>query len=123
MTDQNKAAPQPRPSSEPGAVQVNEAFFSSVNEFVQLANRLAREQSLEHASAAALFAAARFNTHVFLATMPAASVAAERGTFLDHMNALYRRMLNQHLDGQGRERGIDVGASELAQDQGAKTDA
>ena len=29
------------------------------------------------------------------------------------MTKLYRTMLNEHLDGLGHERGIDVGASEL----------
>lgn len=116
MTDQSNPGVQPDPSAQPGAVQVNQAFFSSVNEFVQLANRLAREQGLEHVSAAALFAAARFNAHVFLATMPAASVAPERDTFLDHMGGLYRRMLTQHLDGQARERGIDAGTPEAQGD-------
>jgi hypothetical protein len=30
------------------------------------------------------------------------------------MSQMYRRMLNEHLDGLGAERGIDVGDSELA---------
>jgi hypothetical protein len=30
------------------------------------------------------------------------------------MTTLYRRMLNESLDGLGAERGIDVGESELA---------
>ena len=38
-----------------------------------------------------------------------------RTEFLDYMTDLYRRMLNEHLDAIGAERGIDVGPSELAQ--------
>ncbi|MGD5691074.1 hypothetical protein QUT48_22850, partial [Xanthomonas citri pv. citri] len=32
---------------------------------------------------------------------------------------MYRRMLNEHLDGIGQERGIDVGESELAEEYAA----
>ena len=121
MTDSSQTPVQTPQANTPGSVQVDKKFFASVNEYVTLSNRLAREQGLEHASAAALFATARFNAHVFLATSPADGVAEARTRFLDHMTALYRRMLNQHLDGQGKERGIDVGVSELTSDDAAGT--
>ena len=35
------------------------------------------------------------------------------------MSTMYRRMLNEHLDGLGHERGIDVGESELAAEYAA----
>ena len=62
----------------------------------------------------ALFASARFNAHVFLANVKPIAAAEERAAFLDYMSTMYRRMLNEHLDGMGEERGIDVGDSELA---------
>ena len=45
--------------------------------------------------------------------------ATERKDFLDYMSTMYRRMLNEHLDGLGQERGIDVGESELAAEYAA----
>jgi hypothetical protein len=67
---------------------------------------------------ASMFAAARFNAHVYLANA-GANAAAERKDFLDYMSTMYRRMLNEHLDGLGAERGIDVGESELAAEYAA----
>src|SRR5690606_41502049 len=67
---------------------------------------------------ASLYAAARFNAHVYLANA-GAKAAEERGDFLDYMSNMYRRMLNEHLDGLGAERGIDVGESELAAEYAA----
>lgn len=100
---------QDRPA--PGAL--DPAFFTCVNEYVELANRQVGEQGHKRVSVASLYAAARFNAHTYLATVPPGGVAQERGAFLDYMTGLYRRMLNEHLDGLGQERGIDVGASEL----------
>lgn len=119
MNDQARPGPQAGP--QPGAVRVDDAFLASANEFIQLANRLAAEKGLEHVSVAALFAAARFNSHVFLATTPVDGVAGERDAFFEHMLGMYRKMLTRHLDGQGKERGIDVGAAPSAanDDQGS----
>lgn len=97
-----------------GASQLDPAFFTCVNEYVELANRQVREQGDKRVSVASLYAAARFNAHTYLATVPDGGAAGERTDFLDYMTGLYRRMLNEHLDGLGRERGIDVGISELA---------
>ena len=53
---------------------------------------------------------------MFLVTVKPIAAAAERNAFLDYMSTMFRRMLNEHIDGMGEERGIDVGDSELADD-------
>ena len=87
-------------------------FFTVVNEYLELTNRHTKEHGLKRISMAALYAAARFNSHVFLSNV-GTSAATERQAFLDYMTRLYRQMLNEHLDGLGQERGINVGESEL----------
>ena len=82
------------------------------NEYLELTNKQAKEHGLKRISLASLYAAARFNSHVFLSTSN--NIAVDRANFLDYMTNLYRRMLNEHLDGLGHERGINVGESELA---------
>ena len=94
------------------------AFFTCVNEYLELTNKQSKQQGLKRISMASMFAAARFNAHVYLANA-GANAAAERKDFLDYMSTLYRRMLNEHLDGLGAERGIDVGESELAAEYAA----
>jgi hypothetical protein len=108
MSEDTQAAPQGAPSRN----QIDPAFFTNVNEYLELANRQANQQGPKRTSMASLYAAARFNAHVYLINAKAAG--AERTAFLDYMGDLYRRMLNEHLDGLGAERGIDVGVSELA---------
>ena len=66
-----------------------------------------------------MFAAARLNTHVYLQSVKPIHAAAERKDFLDYICTMYRQMLNEHLDGMGQERGIDVGESELAAEYAA----
>ena len=66
-----------------------------------------------------MYAAARFNAHVYLVSVKPIHAASERAHFLDYMSTMYRRMLNEHLDGIGQERGIDVGESELAAEYAA----
>lgn len=102
--------------------QLDPAFFTCVNEYLELTNRQSREQGLQRISMASLLAAARFNAHVYLAHA-GSNVAVERKGFLDYMSTLYRRMLNEHLDGLGHERGIDVGESELAAEYAATATA
>jgi phage terminase Nu1 subunit (DNA packaging protein) len=94
------------------------AFFTCVNEYLELTNKQSKQQGLKRISMASMFAAARFNAHVYLANA-GANAAAERKDFLDYMSTMYRRMLNEHLDGLGAERGIDVGESELAAEYAA----
>ena len=53
---------------------------------------------------------------MFLTNVKPIAAAEERLPFLDYMTTMYRRMLNEHLDGMGEERGIDVGDSELAEE-------
>lgn len=109
MTEENKT-PQ---AQVPGQQEVDPAFFACVNEYLELTNRQANEHGLLRINMASLFAAARFNAHGYLSSVGAAA-AAERKGFLDYMTTMYRRMLNEHLDGLGAERGIEVGESELA---------
>lgn len=89
-------------------------FFDCVNEYLELANKQAREYGEKRISLASMYAAARFNAHVYLVSVKPIHAASERTHFLDYMTHMYRRMLNEHLDGMGQERGIDVGESELA---------
>ena len=89
-------------------------FFDCVNEYLELTNKQSQQFGDKNISLAALFASARFNAHVFLANVKPIAAAEERAASLDYMSTMYRRMLNEHLDGMGEERGIDVGDSELA---------
>ena len=93
--------------------QVDPAFFEAVNEYIDIANKQSKTHGLKRVSAASLYAAARFNAHAYIGFER--DVRGSRTEFLDYMTGLYRRMLNEHLDAIGAERGIDVGPSELAQ--------
>ena len=90
---------------------IDPAFFETVNACIELANRQAKQHGLKRISAATLYAAARFNAHAYLGFERDAR--GSRAEFLDYMTDLYRRMLNEHLDTIGAERGIDTGTSEL----------
>jgi len=105
-------------ANESAANQLDPAFFTVVNEYLELTNRQSKTQGLKRISMASLYAAARFNAHVYLAHAQG-SAANDRKAFLDYMTTLYRRMLNEHLDGLGHERGLDVGESELAAEYAA----
>ncbi len=109
MSEQAPASP---PASDKNPKQLDPAFFACVNEFLEVTNRQAKEQGLKRISMASIYAAARFNSHVYLAHE--GDVPASRKDFLDYMTNMYRRMLNEHLDALGAERGLDVGVSELA---------
>ena len=99
--------------------KLDPAFFECTNEHLELAGRLAEQHGVQRVSLASLFAAARLNSHVFLLSVKPIHAGAERKGFLDYMSTMYRRMLNEHLDGLGQERGIDVGESELAAEYAA----
>ena len=105
-------------ANENAANQLDPAFFTVVNEYLELTNRQSKTQGLKRISMASLYAAARFNAHVYLAHAQA-NAATDRKAFLDYMSTMYRRMLNEHLDGLGQERGLDVGESELAAEYAA----
>jgi len=124
MADENaqqEQQAQPAADNQPQnqANELDPAFFTSVNEYLELTNRQSREHGLKRISLASLYAAARFNSHVFLSSVAPGQAAADRSNFLDYMSTMYRRMLNEHLDGLGQERNIDVGESELAADYAA----
>ena len=106
-------------AADPNAAnRLDPAFFTTVNEYLELTDRQSKTHGLKRISMASLYAAARFNSHVFL--VAARNNAAEdRKMFLDYMTTLYRRMLNEHIDSLGRKRGIDVGESELAAEYAA----
>ena len=99
--------------------KVDPMFFTCVNEYLDLTHRQMQQFGDKRISLASMFAAARFNTHVFLSNIEPERIPGERTDFLDYMTNLYRRMLNEHLDGLGQERNIDVGESELAADYAA----
>ena len=94
-------------------------FFDCVNEYLELTNKQSREYGEKRISLASMYATARFNAHVYLVSVKPIHAASERKDFLDYMSTMYRRMLNEHLDGMGQERGIDVGESELAEEYAA----
>ena len=93
------------------AAELDPAFFGAVNEYIEIANRQSKTHGLKRVSAAGLYAAARFNAHAYVGFER--DVRGNRTEFLDYMTDLYRRMLNEHLDTIGAERGIDTGTSEL----------
>ena len=114
MTDETTS----QAANDNAANQLDPAFFTCVNEYLELTNRQSKQQGLKRISMASLYAAARFNAHVYLAHA-GSDASADRKAFLDYMSTMYRRMLNEHLDGLGHERGVDVGESELAAEYAA----
>ena len=117
MSEENT---QQQPAAQPAGTpnQLDPAFFTCVNEYLELTNRQSKVHGYKRISMAALYAAARFNAHVYLANA-GSEAGSDRTAFLDYMATMYRRMLNEHLDGLGAERGIDVGESELADEYAA----
>jgi len=109
------------PQAKQNPNQLDPAFFTCVNEYLELTNRQAKQQGLKRISVASLYAAARFNSHVYLSFE--GDAAASRKDFLDYMTNMYRRMLNEHLDALGAERGLNVGESELAAEYAAFNEA
>ncbi|HRO63642.1 DUF3144 domain-containing protein [Thermomonas sp.] len=99
--------------------QIDPAFIEAVNEYLAVADKQAQKVGPNGPGLAIQFAAARFNAHHFLSVVKPIFAAQERKHFLDEMSGIYRKMLNQHLDGIGEERGIDVGESELADEYAA----
>ena len=98
-------------------------FFTSVNEYLDVTRKQSTESGPQRPSVASMFAAARFNAYVFIGTVPPNSVADHRTAWLDHTTTLFRRMLNENLDGLGREHNVDVGVSELGQAGAAAAEA
>ena len=120
MADENaQQSQQTVPADAGNPNNLDPAFFNSVNEYLGLTNRQSREHGLKRISLASMYAAARFNSHVFLSSVEPGQAAGDRANFLDYICTMYRRMLNEHLDGLGHERGINVGESELAAEYAA----
>jgi hypothetical protein len=115
MSEENQNQAQAEAGQQPQPL--DPAFFTCVNEYLELTNKQSKEQGLKRISMASMYAASRFNAHVYLANV--SDPAAERKEFLDYMVLMYRRMLNENLDGLGAERGINVGESELASEYAA----
>ena len=119
MADEQQAPTAADPQNAQNPNQLDPAFFDCVNEYLELTNKQSQQQGVRRISMASLYAAARFNAHVYLVSVKPIHAASERKDFLDYMSTMYRRMLNEHLDGMGEERGIDVGESELAAEYAA----
>ena len=115
MADETQAQPASEQQNVAGGTPFPPQFFDCVNEYLELTNKQSQKYGEKKISLAVLYASARFNAHVFLASVKPIAAAEERVPFLDYMTTMYRRMLNEHLDGMGEERGIDVGDSELAE--------
>jgi hypothetical protein len=112
MSEETQAAPEAA-AQQP---RIDPAFFTCVNEQLDLANAQAnRGHGLRRISLASLHATARFNAHAYLEEM-AQTAGEQRKGFLDYMTELYRKLLNDQLDVLGAVRGIDVGESELAEE-------
>ena len=110
--DTNEAAAQ-------GGTKVDPAFFDAVNAYLAVSDEQSRKFGVKQATMAMNYAAARHTAHMYLVSVKPINAADERKDFLDYMSTMYRRMLNEHLDGMGEERGIDVGDSELAAEYAA----
>ena len=102
-----------------GGVQVDPAFFDAVNAYLAVSDEQTRKFGVKPATMAMNYAAARHSAHMFLVSVKPIDAANERTSFLDYMSTMYRRMLNEHIDSMGEERGIDVGESELAAEYAA----
>ena len=110
--DTNEAAAQ-------GGTKVDPAFFDAVNAYLAVSDEQSRKFGVKQATMAMNYAAARHTAHMYLVSVKPINAADERKDFLDYMSTMYRRMLNEPLDGMGEERGIDVGESELAAEYAA----
>lgn len=116
MAEDNQGQPI---TSQQADSQLDPAFINAVNEYLAVADAQTQKVGPNGPSLALQFAAARFNAHHFLLAVKPMYAAQERQNFLDSATAVFRKMLNQHLDGIGEERGIDVGDSELAAEYAA----
>ena len=99
--------------------QLDPAFFDAVNAYLAVSDEQSRKFGVKQATMAMNYAAARHTAHMYLVSVKPINAANERTDFLDYMSTMYRRMLNEHMDGMGEERGIDVGESELAAEYAA----
>ena len=121
MADEQQAqtAADNNEASAQGGTKVDPAFFDAVNAYLAVSDEQSRKWGPKQAAMAMNYAAARHTAHMYLVSVKPIDAANERKDFLDYMSTMYRRMLNEHLDGMGEERGIDVGESELAAEYAA----
>ena len=118
MAEENQAQPA-NATQQTNNTGLDPAFIDAVNEYLAVADAQTQKVGPNGPSLALQFAAARFNAHHFLMAVKPMYAAQERQNFLDQSTAVFRKMLNQHLDGIGEERGIDVGETELADEYAA----
>lgn len=71
-------------------------FLQRVDEFVALANRMAKDSTVGNASAAILFAAGRYNAFNFLAT---GGTGDQREQAVQFYTNEYRKALVSNMDG------------------------
>jgi hypothetical protein len=102
-----------------GGTKVDPAFFDAVNAYLAVSDEQTRKFGVKPATMAMNYAAARHSAHMYLVSVKPIDAAQQRTDFMDYMSTMYRRMLNEHLDGMGEDRGIDVGDSELAAEYAA----
>jgi hypothetical protein len=121
MADEQQAqnAAENNDANAQGGSNLDPAFFDAVNAYLAVSDEQTRKFGVKPATMAMNYAAARHTAHMFLVTVKPIEAADQRKDFLDYMSTIYRRMLNEHLDGMGEERGIDVGDSELADEYAA----
>lgn len=122
MADEQATPAQQDPStadSNQAAPQIDPAFFDAVNAYLAVSDEQTGKFGVKQAAMAMNYAAARHTAHMYLVTVKPINAASDRKDFLDYMSTMYRRMLNEHMDGMGEERGIDVGESELAAEYAA----
>lgn len=121
MADEQQAqtAAETTEAAAQGGTQVDPAFFDAVNAYLAVSDEQSRKFGVKQAALAMNYAAARHSAHMYLVSVKPIDAANERTAFLDYMSTMFRRMLNEHLDGMGEERGIDVGDSELAAEYAA----
>ena len=76
--------------------KVPEEFYDVVDQFINLANRLAKEQSSGRISATILYAASRYNAFYFHATDP--NVEKNKEDAVEYYCEQYKKMLLDNLD-------------------------
>lgn len=121
MADEQQAqtAAENNEAQAPVGNNVDPAFFDAVNAYLAVSDEQSRKFGVKQAAMAMNYAAARHSAHMYLVSVKPINAAGERKDFMDYMSTMFRRMLNEHLDGMGEERGIDVGESELAAEYAA----
>ncbi len=102
-----------------GGPNIDPAFFDAVNAYLAVSDKQTQQYGVKQACMAMMYAAARHSAHMYLVSVKPIDAAEQRTDFLDYQTTMYRRMLNEHLDGMAEERGIDVGDSELAAEYAA----